>query len=50
MNARPMSERLAPASLPEGFGFFRAVSLCIAFDLLMALLIAAARGVLSWLH
>ena len=39
MNGRPMSERLAPASRPEGFGFFRALALCFVFDLVLAVLI-----------
>ena len=33
------SEQLAPVSLPEGFGFFRALWLCIVFDLVLDVLI-----------
>ena len=39
MNRLPACETLVPPSLPEGFGFFRALCWCIAFDALLALLI-----------
>ena len=49
MSTRPHSDQLAPPTLPEGFGFFRAVCLCIAFDALLGALFLAWRA-LPWLH
>ena len=49
MHALNPSEQLAPVSLPEGFGFFRALALCIVFDALLAGLFLAWRA-LPWLH
>ena len=50
MQSLNLSDQLAPTSPREDFGFFRAMRWCIAFDLLLALLIFAARGGLQWLH
>lgn len=48
MNGPPDRERLAPPSLPEDLGIFRAMGWCLAFDLLLVALFLGWRG-LAWL-
>ena len=51
MSPRPHSDLLAPPSdRDDGLGFGRAMAWVFAFDLLLALLIFAARGGLQWLR
>ena len=49
MHGMTNREQLLPPSLPEGFGFFRALWWCIAFDAALALIYLAWRA-LPWLH